>query len=364
MAGARTTLKSWVHEHRLALGGSLVVAVGLGWLLHAGALPVLPDRGAFAKTRWWTVPAYAVLFLTMHLVRSSRWYFLLAPVQRVPLRRALGVTLVGYSALTLLPFRLGEVVRPWLIHKKEGVSFLAATGTVGAERVIDGLVLSLTLLVALLGSHPVSPLPDHIGNLPIPAALVPGVAYSAASLFAALFVAMAVFYYWREFARRTTERVVGLVSPRVARWLADAVERLAEGLRFLPRWRFTAPFLGLTAIYWFLYLGGATILMWGVGIEAPTLLDSTVIMGVLALGFTVPNVPGFFGAFQFALYSGMVMFFPTSEVTGPGSAFVFLLYLLQVGLSLLAGVVAFGVEDLSAAEALAAEADRGVEEQA
>jgi glycosyltransferase 2 family protein len=359
MAAGETTLRTWLWEHRLALGGSLLAAAGLGWLLRAGALPVVPDASAFAKTRWWTVAAYALLFATMHVVRSSRWYFLLAPVHRVSLRRALTVTLVGYTALTLLPFRLGEVARPWLIHKKDRVSFLAATGTVGAERVIDGLVLSVTLLVALVCSHPVSPLPDHIGNLPIPAALVPGVAYSAASLFAALFVTMTVFYYWRDFARRTTERVVGIVSPRVASWLSDAVERLAQGLGFLPRWRYTGPFLALTAVYWFLYLAGATLLMWGVGIESPTLLDSTVIMGVLALGFTVPNVPGFFGAFQFSVYSGMVMFFPLSEVTGPGSAFVFLLYLLQIGFSLLAGLVAFGLEGPSPAEALAVEADDG-----
>jgi glycosyltransferase 2 family protein len=350
-------MRGWLWEHRWAVGGSLAVAAGLGWLLHAGALPVVPEASAFARVRWWTVVVYALLFATMHLVRSSRWYFLLAAVQRVPMRRALTVTLVGYSALTLLPFRLGEVVRPWLIHQRDRVSFFAASGTVGAERVIDGLVLSLSLLVALLCSHPVSPLPDHIGSLPIPAALVPGVAYSAASLFAALFVAMAVFYYWRDFARRTTARVVGLVSPRAATWLADVVERLAQGLGFLPRWRYTAPFLALTAVYWLLYLGGATLLMWGVGIESPSLLDSTVIMGVLALGFTVPNVPGFFGAFQFSVYSGMVMFFPLSEVTGPGSAFVFLLYLLQIGLSLLAGLVALGLEGLSPAEALAAAAD-------
>src|SRR5512142_2381394 len=131
MAARATTMRAWLREHRWALAGSVLVAVGLGWLLHAGALPVLPPASAFARVRWWTVVVYAVLFATMHLVRSSRWYFLLAPVHPVPF--------VGYSALTLLPFRLGEVVRPWLIHKRERVSFFAATGTVGAERVIDGL---------------------------------------------------------------------------------------------------------------------------------------------------------------------------------------------------------------------------------
>jgi uncharacterized protein (TIRG00374 family) len=334
----------------------LVFAAGLVWLLHAGALPVVPNAHAFAKTRWWTVPAYGALWVTMLLLRSSRWYLLLAPIHRVPLRRALAVGLIGYGAISLLPFRMGEFVRPALIRKKGQLSFMAATGTVGAERVIDGLVLSVTLLIALLCSHPVDPLPDHIGNLPIPAAIVPRLAYLASLLFAALFVAMTVFYYWRDFARRTTERLVGLVSKRAGTWLADVVERLADGLRFLPRWRYTAPFLALTAIYWFLFLCGAWILMWGAGIESPTLLESTVIMGVLALAVVPPNAPGFFGAFQFSLYSAMVMFYPEPEVLGAGSAFVFLIYLLQLCLTLLVGGVALALEGLPPGEALTIEA--------
>ena len=334
----------------------MVFAAGLVWLLEAGALPVVPNAQAFAKTRWWTVPVYGVLWVSMLVLRSSRWYLLLAPIHRVPLRRALAVGLIGYGAISLLPFRMGEVVRPALIRKKGQLSFLAATGTVGAERVIDGLVLSVTLLVALLFSHPVDPLPDHVGRLPIPAALVRDAAYLAASFFATLCLAMTIFYRWRDFARRATERVVGLLSARAATWLANAVERLADGLCFLPRWRYTAPFLALTAVYWFLFLCGAWILMWGAGIEAPSLLESTVIMGVLALAVVPPSAPGFFGAFQISVYCGMAMFYPEAEVMGVGSAFVFLIYLLQLCLTLMVGGVALAVEGLSPSEALTVEA--------
>jgi hypothetical protein len=335
----------------------LVFAAGLVWLLHAGALPVVPDAQAFAKTRWWTVAAYGALWVTMLLLRSSRWYLLLAPIHPVPLRRALTVGLIGYGAISLLPFRMGEVVRPALIRRKGQLSFLAATGTVGAERVIDGLVLSMTLLIALLCSHPVDPLPDHVGRLPIPAALVRNGAYTAASAFAILCIAMTIFYRWRDLARHTTERLVGLLSVRAGTRLADVVERLADGLRFLPRWRYTAPFLALTAVYWFLFLCGAWILMWGTGIESPTLLESTVIMGVLALAVVPPNAPGFFGAFQISVYCGLAMFFPEAEVLGAGSAFVFLLYLLQLCLTLLLGGVALALEGLSPGEALTIEAE-------
>ena len=36
------------------------------------------------------------------------------------------------------------------------------------------------------------------------------------------------------------------------------------------------------------------------------------------------------GAFQLGIYAGMTMYFPRSVVVGPGAAFVFLLYAIQV----------------------------------
>ena len=46
-----------------------------------------------------------------------------------------------------------------------------AAGTVAAERVVDGLVITLMLTTALWFSTPLSPLPTHLGTLPLPMAV-------------------------------------------------------------------------------------------------------------------------------------------------------------------------------------------------
>ena len=43
--------------------------------------------------------------------------------------------IIGFAALVVFPFRMGEVVRPVLMHRAGKVSGWAATGTVGAERI-------------------------------------------------------------------------------------------------------------------------------------------------------------------------------------------------------------------------------------
>ncbi len=353
----------FLSRHWLKVLLSLLIALGFGYLLHAGALPIVPSMGQLSHTRWWTLAAYIGIWLGVHYVRAARWYWLLKPIHRVPMRRVLAVAWIGFAAIVLLPFRAGEVVRPVLIRKKGHLSGWAATGTVAAERVIDGLCLSVILFVALQLSHPLEPLPDHIGELAVPAVVVPGAAYGALVVFALAFTVMGVFYFARDFARRMTERTVGLVSPKLGTWLASRVEKVSDGLRFLPQARHLAPFLGLTAIYWAANAGASCLLAWGCGFDHITYVESCVLMGVLALGILLPNAPGFFGAFQISVYAGFAMFFSPELVVGPGAVFVFLVYLSQIAITFGAAALGLSWEPTTLAEAFTAQPDEAGERE-
>jgi hypothetical protein len=78
-------------------------------------------------------------------------------------------------------------------------------------------------------------------------------------------------------------------------------------------------------------------LLWGCGISEPNVGQAMVILGVMGLGLVVPNAPGFFGTFQISAYSAMVLFYPLAEVTRAGSAFVFVLYVVQISAIVLTG---------------------------
>jgi glycosyltransferase 2 family protein len=58
--------------------------------------------------------------------------------------------------------------------------------------------------------------------------------------------------------------------------------------------------------------------------------ESCALMGMLGCTILIPGPPGLLGVFQAGIYAGMTMYFPTSIVTGPGSAYVCLLYALQL----------------------------------
>lgn len=323
-------------KRRTALIASLVCAVGFAWLLRAGGLPIVPPRAAFAGVAWWTVIAHALIYTGALYLRAHRWTWLLEPISPIPLRRVIAVSFVSFGALILMPFRTGEAIRPLLIRRR-GLSAWAAAGTIVAERIIDGVFLSALLFIGLSLAKPQDPLPDRIGDLPVPASAVPRVAWISLCVFAAAFATIGAFWLWRDFARKVTERVIGIVSPRIAARLAETVERLASGLGFLPRLRYAIPFLLATAAYFVLNTWAIQLLAHGCQIPSIDFPRAAVIVGVLHLGVLLPNAPGYFGTFQMGLYAGLALYLPREDIAGRAAVLVFLTYSVQVGLVILLG---------------------------
>ena len=332
-----------------------MIGVAFWLVLRGGGLPVLPRGDSISQVRIWTVPAYALTVALWSFIRAMRTRHLLRPVADISNREVLTVSWIGFLSIFVLPFRIGEVVRPALFHHKAKVSFATATGACGAERIIDGLFLMTLLGVTLPLGGPLDPLPDHIGKLPIPVVAVPAAAYSTLLLFVAAFTAMALFYWRRAWARRMTDRVVGLVSKRLAQFLAAQVEKLSEGFRFLPSPRHLLPYLAETVAYWLMAAAGMWLLAWGCGLEQMTFVRSCALLGVLGLGIIVPGAPGYFGAFQASIYAGLALYFAEGMVLHEGSAYVFFLYTGQLGMMFVLAIVA-GLLDRDAASA-AADAD-------
>jgi glycosyltransferase 2 family protein len=343
------------QKHGIKLGVSVVIAVAFAWTLQRGGLPLLPPREAFRDVKIVNCIECIALIAVLHTFRATRWRHLLSPIADLPMRRILAVSWIGFAAILLMPLRAGEIVRPYMIRQKGKVSIAAATGTVGAERVIDGLCLTLLLGVCLQLARPLSPLPDHIGKLQIPVAAVPVSAYAALAVFVCAFLLMGVFYWRPSLGHVFVVKTLGLVSPRIAEKVAAFVAQTAEGLRFLPNIRHIGPFLFETAIYWVCNALSMWILARGCGIESITILQAFVVMGVLGVGILVPAGPGLFGAFQASTYAALAMYFHDDVVLGPGSVFVFLLYVFQFSWHLLTATFFLLVDREAAREAIEAE---------
>jgi uncharacterized protein (TIRG00374 family) len=317
------------------LAASLLIAVGFFWMLRLGGLPMFPAPAAFAQLAWWAVPSYVLLYCLAAFLRTYRWVYLLRPIQpAISGRRVLGIGLVGFTAVVLAPLRMGEIVRPWLLAHDGEVSLLQGTSTVIAERIVDGLTLTLILMLTLASTTPISPLPERVGKLPLPVAAVPAIASATLLVFAAAFVAMALFYFWRGAARRVVHAVLGLVSVSLAHWVTMRVEKLADGLRFLPSGRHGGAFLRDTLLYWAVSALSVWVLLLGCGAQT-SFPEACVTMGIMGIGTLIPGAPGVFGTYQLAAYCGLAMFLPETSILSAGALFTFISYSAHIVLTVL-----------------------------
>ena len=76
------------------------------------------------------VAAAVGLVLVNQLQRAARWGLILRPVARVRFWPRLESTLIGWSVTTLLPGRLGELVRPVLLSRRERLSASATIASI------------------------------------------------------------------------------------------------------------------------------------------------------------------------------------------------------------------------------------------
>jgi uncharacterized protein (TIRG00374 family) len=321
------------------VAASVLIAFGFFWVLRWGGLPMFPPWSAFELLSWWALPSYVALYGVITFLRTYRWLYLLRPIQpELSTRRVLGIGLVGFAAIMFAPMRMGEVVRPWLLAQDGRVTLVQGASTVVAERIVDGLTLTLLLTASLSLTTPLSPLPDRVGKLPLPVAAVPAATSGALLLFAAAFVAMALFYFWRDAARRAVHFVVDPVSERLASWLTTQVERLADGLRFLPSGRHGGAFLRDTLVYWAVSALSMWLLLRGCGVPA-SFTEACVTMGIMGIGTLIPGGPGFFGTYQLAAYCGLAMFFAEPVILSSGALFTFVSYAVNVAMTALSCLV-------------------------
>lgn len=294
------------------------------------------------------VAGYFVVLLVIHMLRTLRFGVLLAPLGRVSLRRLNRACAVGFMALIFLPFRLGELARPYMVSARAGevpegedpIPMSAAIAAVVIERVADGLCVASLLLVSLVVTAP-----DQIGD---DIEYVRTGGFLMLGFFTSVLAVLVALLWQRE---RAVQLARALVS-RVSAPLADRVVRLLENflgaLRQLPGPAGLALFFVYTALYWGVNGGGMLLLASGFGLPLEGLEVYTV-LGVLVIGVMIPAGPGMLGTFQYFLLIGLGLFVPAELLGSEGAAYANVLwasqFLQMVGLGLfflVAGQLSFG----------------------
>jgi hypothetical protein len=137
----------------------LSIRTAIGFVVAAAVIVIFlrnfPFREALADIRAARWPLLALALISFYVslpLRGARWGILLKPVgQSPPVSRLSHYYFLSWFANAVLPARIGDIYRAYLLKKNEGVPISLSLGVVFSERVFD---LAVTAgLVALSGSY-------------------------------------------------------------------------------------------------------------------------------------------------------------------------------------------------------------------
>lgn len=236
--------------------------------------------------------------LASFVVRAWRWGDLLAPLGRVRPADLFSATMVGFAAGLLVP-RSGELLRPWLISRRQPIPTSAGFATIVIERLID-LITVLALFALCLFILP--PAAAQVESRLTDMLMLAGAIAGAVALGALAF--LLVLHANAEPVVSGLERVLA----RAPRWLAEPLARLlrsfSDGLAVL---RAPAPQLGKIGLQslalWLLFALGLHLNHIAFSIELP-FHTTFLLVAFLAVGEAIPtpaSVGGFHAFYLLAL---------------------------------------------------------------
>ena len=198
--------------------------------------------------------------------------------------RHLKALLLAFAGNTLLPLRIGELLRVDYLARHGDLPRPAVLAVAVTERLLDALILLALFLAAL---------PLVAFDIPTKAALPTLIAILAVAalglVLAASFPAPFV---------RLGRGLAGLLGRRVGGWVGDRIEDFVRGFSPLSS---PLPVLGAvlsTLGYWLASAGSMSLWILAFDLELP-LAAPLVIIGFGAFGTALPSSPGFVGTYDY-----------------------------------------------------------------
>ena len=189
------------------------------------------------------IPIVLLTFLTFYL-RALRWWYILASTKKIPVIDILSALCIGFMANMLLPMRTGEVIRAYIISKKERIALSNVFGTVVLERVFDLLATIVLFIIVMFFANPVNVSPEVWASLK-----EGGVTISAAFIIVMTFMVMLVHNYTK--VNSFMQMFYGMLPKGAAEKIENLLSAFRDGLRALEEGRHLIAIVFYTALLWF-----------------------------------------------------------------------------------------------------------------
>jgi uncharacterized protein (TIRG00374 family) len=225
----------------------------------------------------------ALVILATFGVRAMRWSWLLRPVRVLAWRGLFSVVLIGFFGNYVLPAKTGELVRAYVLGKREGMSKSAILGSIAVEKTMDTLILFLIFLATLW-------------TVPLPAEYASIEPVIAIFLFAVISSMLLLAARGRHLSNLIV-RVLQFVFPWWKERVARITHSFVDGLSVLYHGSSIAMVMALSLVIWLMTTLNFWLIGQALGLNVP-LYGYVIIVAVTNMASFIPSLPGRFGTLE------------------------------------------------------------------
>jgi len=304
---AKGSLKLWLG---ISLGGLLLYL-----FLRGANLPLVFEkiRGA----NYLLISFGAGLSLLVYLLRALRWKFLLMPLKKSHLSNLFSTTVIGFMVNSLIPGRLGEIVRPYLLGQKEGLSKTAAFATIIVERVFD-LIIILVLFSLYLLLAPALPYRSSEASVTLSQVEWSGLISAIAAV--AIIALLLLWHMKTALFLKGAEKLFSFLPARFSQVLLRGINSFAQGLAVLRGKGLLFMVVVYSFVHWLTVCFGMWVILAAFNIEVPFYLTFFILI-FAATGAAIPTPAGV-GAFHKAVQIVLVSFLGIDNDLAVGTSIV------------------------------------------
>jgi uncharacterized protein (TIRG00374 family) len=268
-----------------------------------------------ATARYGLIVLATVITLGYYALRAFRWQYLLIPIGPTRFSTAYRTTVIGFAANFLLPARAGEVLRPYLLARREGLSATAAFATIILERLLDTAIVLILFAAFVLLSDPGVAARDPRTFRAVTIGGIGAAAVSVGALVVTFFLAG-----HPAMLERMTLQLERVLPGRAAIGASRLVRMFAHGLAVMRQPRRLLMALLLSFPLWMSIALGIWLVSIAFRVQV-SYMGSFLLMTLLVVGVAVPT-PGAVGGFHAAYRIGATTFYGASNDRAVGAAII------------------------------------------
>lgn len=282
----------------LQLGITACVIVGVVLVLRGLALGEL--AAALARARLWPLIAASAIALVVYVLKAISWRIMLAPRFDVSIPRLVRYTTIAFAASAIAPARAGELVRVWLLKRRDDVDAATSVAVATSEKALDAVSL---LAVA-------APLP---WLLPLPAWVEHGLLALTAVVAAA--VVVVVF-------------VGGVIPP--GSWPGRVIAALERRPRQLAR------VFGALLVGWLIDLVAVFLVLYALDLTSVGWSGALLVLVIVNVAISIPSTPAQLGTLELGALLPLVDILHVAKE--PAIAFALVYHATQIVPTLILGL--------------------------